>query len=1081
MRKIVSLLFVALLAHLAVWSQTRSITGKVTEQNGEPVPFATINVKGTKVTVAAGADGVFKIQAKTGDVLAITAVNFQPAEVTVGTESAITATLQRSTGALTDVVVTTALGIQRQAKSLGYSTTKINSGELTQAKVTNVATGLSGKVSGLQINLVNNGVKPDVRVTLRGNRSILGNNQALLVVDDVILPINYLSSLNPNDVDNVTVLKGASASALYGSAASNGVLIITTKKGTKGKPRIQFSSTGTVEEISYMPEFQNRFGPDGGENDPNQYPGIVGFPNSPGYPYTYYVPYENQQYGPEFNGAVVPVGAPVTLPNGDTVSKMGIYSAKPNAKKDFFDKGFTWQNDISFSAGDDKSTFFLSFQDVSVKGIVPKDESHRNTFRINGSRTAGKFRADYNLGYTVNHSNTTPGSGVPFKWGTYPDISGGYANSGGSYFQNRPVYWTLINTPPNIDLRDYRNWQTDPFASPDGYFNAYYGNPWWQIDQTRLDERSTDLIATGTLNFKPWDWLGLMYRASFVKNDYNNKFTQAGYTFADWAIADPLGAGNIPSSVKKFNPGEGDAFSTNQRFQSDFFVSLQKSFVDNNLDAKLILGNQVVSSYFRAGSMNSNALVIPDFYNISNRTGEPTVGEGKSQVRTYGLFADLTLGWKQFLYLHGSLRRDYTSLLSEDNRSYNYPAVDVAFVFSELFKDHMPTWFTYGKLRAAYSQTAQVSIGPYSLNNVFATGAGFPYGSVAGYTLGNTYANSDIKPEFTTEREVGLELAFFKSRVNFSAAYYNAYTTDQTIPISISPTTGFTSAVVNSGKMSNKGFELDLKVTPLLKTKDGFRWDVGANFSYNKNTVESIGFGLNDVFVGSSSYAVVGQPYPVIKTTDWIRDPAGHIIVDKNTGMPTLDPTQKIFGTSNPPYKIGLTTSISYKGFTLNAVADGRFGAIINNDIGSDLDFTGASWYSAQSGREAFVLPNSVYDDGTGKYVTNTNRTVAAGSQLFWASTWNSAGSPYINSADFWKLREISLTYDFPKKWVDGLKYVQGLSIGLVGRNLYTKRASENVWTDPEFSNTSGNGIGTTDINQTPPTKFYGGSITVTF
>ncbi len=1079
MRKIVCLLFVALLTHLAAWSQTRSISGKITEQNGDPVAFATINVKGTKVTVVAGADGLFKIQAKTGDVLVISAVNFQTAEFSVSSESAVNASLIRNSNALTDVVVTTALGIQRQAKSLGYSTTKVNSGELTQAKVTNVATGLAAKVSGLQINLVNNGVKPDVRVTLRGNRSLLGNNQALLVVDDVILPINYLNSLNPNDIDNVTVLKGASASALYGSAASNGVLIVTTKKGTKGKPRIQFSSTGTVEEVSYLPKFQNRFGPDGGENDINQFPGVIEFP---GNPYVFYVPYENQNYGPEYNGAEVTIGGPVRIYREDGTyfdsTLKGINSAKPDAKKDFFDKGFTWQNDISFSAGDDKSTFFLSFQDVDVKGIVPKDKSHRNTFRINGSRTAGRFRADYNLGYTVSHANTTAGSQVPFRWGN-TDFFGGYPGSGGSYFQNRPVYWTVINTPANIDLRDYRDWQTNPFASPDGYFNAYYGNPWWQIDQTRLDERMTDLIASGTLNFKPFDWLGLMYRASYVKNDYNNKFTQAGYTFADWAIADPLGAGNIPGSVQKFNPGEGDAFSTNQRFQSDFFISAQKTFF-KDLDVKLILGNQIINSYFRAESMSSNALVVPDFYNIGNRVAEPNVGEFKNQFRTYGVFGDLTLGWQQFLYLHGSLRNDWTSLLSEDNRSYLYPAGDLSFVFSELFKDNLPAWFTYGKITGAYSKTAQVSVGAYSLENVFASGPGFPYANGAGFTVGNQNANSDIKPEFTTEKEVGLELGFWKNRVNFHAAYYDASTTDQTIPISISPTTGFTSAVVNSGEMSNKGIELDLKITPLIRSKDGFRWDIGANFSYNKNRVESIGFGLTDIPIFNNSFAVVGKAFPVVKATDWQRDPDGRIIVDKITGLPVLDPTPKIFGTANPPYRVGVNTSISYKGFTLNALADGRFGAVIFNSIGSSLDFTGVSWYSAQAGREAFVIPNSVYYDGS-KYVSNTNISVSAGHQLFWASTWNNAGSNYINSADFWKLREVSLIYDFPKKWLNNLKVVQGLSIGLVGRNLITKRADENIWTDPEFSNTNGNGIGTNDINQTPPTKFYGANITVTF
>ncbi len=1068
-----------LLINIAALSQTRSITGKVSEQNGDPVPYATINVKGTKTTSVAGADGVFKIQAKTGDVLVITAVNFQPGSITLGAETSVNATLARGTNNLTDVIVTTALGIQRQAKSLGYSTTKVSSKDLTAAKVTNIATGLAGKVAGLQVNLVNNGVKPDTRVTLRGNRSILGNNQALLVVDDVILPINYLSSLNPNDVDNVTVLKGASASALYGSAASNGVLIVTTKRGTKGKPKINFSSTANVESIAYTPKFQNRFGQDGGENDLAQFAGVQAFP---GNPYTYYVPYENQNYGPEFNGATVDIGGPVRIYNADGTyvdsTLKGIYSAKPNAKTDFFDKGLTLQNDISYSAGDDKSRFYLSFQDVDVKGTIPKDVAHRNTFRINGSRESGKFSANYNLGYTISRTNTTASSGVPFSYGT-SGFGGGY-NGGGSYFQNRPVYWTVINTPASIDLRDFRDWRTNTFANPDGYFNAYYGNPWWQIDASRLDERSADLIGSANLNFKATDWLNFSYRASLGRNDYNNKYTKEGWDFAPWAEADPLGAGNIPSSVRKLDPSQGDAFSTNQRFTSDFLMALQKTFF-KNLDVKLILGNQIQNNYFRASSLSASALVIPDFYNVSNRVSEPTVGEFKVESRTYGVFGDLSLGYKDFLYLHASLRNDWNSVLSPDNRSYLYPAVDMAFVFSELMKNNMPSWLSFGKLRGAYSKTAQVSVGPYSLSNTFNAAPGFPLGNSAGYTVGNNYANSDIKPEFTTEKEIALELGFFKNRVNFTAAYYQARTTDQTIPISISPTTGFTSATVNSGVMSNKGVELDLKVTPLLQTKDGFRWDIGANFAYNKNQVESIGYGLNDVSVGGNSFAVIGLAYPQVKTNDWVRDGQGRLIVNKTTGSPTIDPTQKLFGTSNPPFRIGLNTSISYKGFTLNAVADGRFGAVIFNSLGSNLDFTGVSWYSAQSGRQAFVLPNSVYDDGTGKLVPNTNITTRDGNNGFWASTWNAVGSNYINSADFWKLREVSLSYDFPKKLMGDIGFLQSLSIGIVGRNLIAKRANENVWSDPEFSNTNGNGIGTTDINQTPPTRFYGININVGF
>jgi len=337
MRKIVTMLVLGLLS-VTAFAQTRTITGKVTEPNGDPVPFATITVKGTKSTVVSASDGTFNVKAKTGDVLIFTAVNFSEMEVTVGASNVVNVSLQRNTTSLTDVVVTTALGVQRQARSLGYSTTKVTGANLNEAKVTNIATGLSAKVAGLQINLVNNGVNPDVRVTLRGARSFLGNNQALLIVDGNVLPIRFLSSLNPEDVDNITVLKGASASVLYGTDASNGVIIVTTKKG-KGRPVITYSGTVSWEQVSYMPKLQERFGQNGGEYNTALFPSSVYFPGDPFRPY---VPYENQQYGPEYNGQVVNLGQPVRIyrPDGtyfDSTAKT-IYANKKNAKKDFLIK-----------------------------------------------------------------------------------------------------------------------------------------------------------------------------------------------------------------------------------------------------------------------------------------------------------------------------------------------------------------------------------------------------------------------------------------------------------------------------------------------------------------------------------------------------------------------------------------------------------------------------------------------------------------------------------------------------------------------------------------------------------------------
>jgi len=1090
MRKQIFLLWVIFLSAVAAFAQVKTISGKITDQTGQPAAFGSIRVKGTKTGTSADAEGNFSIKAKQGDILVVSGTGFSEKEVMVDNTSSINIELKRKEGNLTEVVVTTALGVQRQAKDLGYSTAKINTDELTQAKVTNIGTGLAAKVSGLQVNLINNGVKPDVRITLRGNRSILGNNQALLVVDDIQLPITYLATINPDDVANVSVLKGASASALYGSSASNGVIIVTTKKG-RGKPQVKVSSTVNIESIAYMPDFQNQFGQFGGETPAGGYAGLVHIGDNP---YIWYVPYENQNFGPRFNGEKVPIGAPIRIyqPGGSFIIKQDStsYSAVPNAKSGFFNHGVETQNQLSYSSGDEKSKFYLSFQDVNHSGIIPKDVSRRDAIRINGTRESGIFRADYSIGYTITHTNTTAGSGVPFSWGTTP-YTGGYAG-GGSYFQNRPLYFTIINSPADVNLKNYQNWQTDPFANPNGYFNAYYGNPWWQIDQDRLDEKSNDLLATLALTLKPTTWLDFQYRAGIARDDYSNKFTQAGFSFAPWAIADTLGSGNIPSSVQTYSPAEGDAVSFNQRITSDFLASIHKTI--NDFDIRFIGGTSLIDNRIRLFSGSASTLVIPDFYNISNRLGQPNVSEYLEETRVVGVYGDLTIGYNSFLFLHGSLRNDWNSLLSAANRSYLYPAVDLAFIFTDAISSMKgQDLLSYGKIRAAHSRTAQVSIGAYALQNTFNTGGGFPFGGVPGFSVNPAYANPNIKPELSTDDEIGLDLGFFRNRINFSVAVYNTITKNQTIPINISSTTGYSTAFVNSGEMQNQGIELDLKLTPLLKTPGGFRWDIGVNFAYNKNTVKSLGYGLSYVVLPNalatqngvpiSSLAVIGKPYAQAQTNDWVRDPSGRIIVDATTGLPSIDPNLKTFGTTVPPTKVGLTTTVSYKGFTLNAVADGRFGAVILNGIGPELDFTGVSAYSASSGRQPFVIPNSVILQG-GKYVANTNVTAGGyvnGANGFWAGTWNQVGSNYINSADSWKLREISLSYNIPKSVIGSLKMIKEARFGITGRNLITKRAKDNVWSDPEFSNTNGNASGNTDINQLPPTRFVGFNLSLTF
>jgi len=1055
MRKIASLLPVLLLLCSFAFGQTRTITGVVKDDKANPVPFATITEVGTKNAAQADANGIFSIKIATQSQLTISATGFTTVTITPTDGQNNVALVASGAQNLTEVVVTTALGIKKQNREVGYSTATVSNKELNQSKVINPVTGLTGKVSGLQIQTSDNSVNPQVRVTLRGNRSILGNNQALIVVDNVQVDNAYLARMNPNDIESFDVLKGASASAIYGSNASNGVLVVTTKKGTRGKPRVQFGSTVQMETISYMPDLQDRFGSYGGEGYNDNL--AVHFPEDP---IKVYYPYENQSYGPEYNGVLAPIGGPVRIyrPDGTFFdsTKMIPYAAIKDGKRKFFDKGMTLQNNVSFSSGDATSLFYVSYQNVHTKGVVPGDKSDRNTIRVNGSKQYGKFNIEYNSSYTLEKIDV----------------------AGGSYFQDRPVYWTVINAPQHVDLRDYRDWRNDPFANPNGYFNAYYGNPWWQIDESRRVTRNNTLLSNVRASLQITSWLDLSYTLGYSRNDQSFKATKAGFVFDAYAQTDPWQAGAIPSSVKVLQPSLTDQMSFSSRASGDALLTARKKFGD--ITTKLILGNSIYKRKTRFINDASASLIVPGLYNINYRQGEPTVNEGITEEGLLGVFADLTIGWKNFLFLHGTGRNDWNSKLAEANRSFFYPSLDAAFVFTDAFKLFQDSKIlSYGKIRVAWSKVGQVSVDPYSLDNLALVSAGFPYGSTAGFTISNNYANPGLLPEFTHEKEIGLELGFLKSRINFQAAYFDTKTTNQTIPSQISSGTGFTSATVNLGSMTNKGYELDLRLTPVLNLKD-IRWNVGANFTHITNQVgQDLG---GEISLGNSVYAIPGKAYPYIKTTDWVRDDQGRIIVDKLTGFPTKAGPLAQMGTSVPPSKLGINTSVSWKGITLSAVADAWFGAVVNNSIGSSLDFTGISAYSAQTGRQPFVIPNSVIDDGTGKYIPNTNVATVDANWRFWANTWNQAGSNYVNSADFWKIREIAITYDFPRSLTDKTKVIQQASISLSGRNLFMFRAKDNVWTDPEFSAAgTGNAIGSNDIFQTPPTRIYGITLNVIF
>lgn len=1035
------------------------VKGRITDAAGNPLQGVTIQVQGTNTGVQTDADGRFSINVASDAVLVVSYVGYETQEIKVsGSELAV---VMKDLKKVLNEVVVTALGIKRQAKELGYSTARVGNGELNETKQTNLATELSGKVSGLQINTNDNSVNPTTRLVLRGNRSFLGNNQALLIVDGVPVDLNYINYINPNDVDNVTVLKGANAAALYGSDASNGVLIINTRKGNQGKPSITVSSTITQERVAYLPELQNSFGPHAGEYQQ----GYALFTDQDGN--RLYIPFEQQAQGPAFNGDTVLIG----FPQRDGSVLTGPYKAYPKAKYDFFNKGYTWQNDVSYSSGDERGSFYLSVQDVNTKGVVPDDESRRTGFRFNGNRTYGKFTATIGLAYNQFRVNQDA------DWGD--------------------TYFSVMGFPPNIDIPAFKDVNNYVNASINGFPIPWSLNPYWYINNVRGNSTNHNLVSNADLTWRIAPWLSATYRVGMNLFVQDGKSNTAGKTYSNDAILynNYSFSGDNYVAYSPGPPATTDNFGIQTSLNTTTLVSADKTF--GKFSAKLILGYTTNSAYQRYSSQSSSSLAFQNFYNIGSGTQSPSLSDYRQTIRTTGAFADATVGYKEFLFVHGSVRRDQSSLLAEQFRTFYYPGVDASFIPTEalsFLKDNKVLSFL--KLRASLTRVGNINIPPYSLANTYVPSGtpynGFPFTSTGttSYAINQTIYNPLLKPEFTTSREVGAELGFLQNRINLQLAYYNEKTTNQTVPVQVSPVTGYGTQYINVGEMQSKGFEGDLNLTPLVKLPGGFRWNVGVNLSLVQNRVISLLPGTTELNIGGSSgskglvgndYAIVGQAYPYMKVIDWARDPQGHVIVDPVTGLPSQDPNPRPFGQVNPKATLGLNTSIQYKGFTLSAVGEYRGGNIVFNNS-PYIDEFGLTPRSAASGHQRFVFPNSVIETAPGKYEPNTTTTIND-IFLFWGQNGYAYLPPsmFVSSAAFWKIREISLAYDIPSAVLHRARIIRKATITLVGRNLFTWRPKDNIWTDPEFNDDNSNAVGQNSPLQPPPVRSFGANLTLVF
>lgn len=1039
MRRFLTLFTMLMLSAILAFSQNRVVTGKVTDDLGNAIPFATVAETGTTNAVTADQNGNFNIRMRGSGGLTITAVGYQ-AVTSPASGSVENVSLVRNEAELTAVVVTTALGLRRQPKELGYATARVTNKEINQATPVNIQQGLTGKVSGLNVMTTNSSVFQDTRMTLRGIRSLTGNNQPMLVVDGSPMPLSQLNRLNPNDIDDVTILKGSNAAALYGPEGVNGVIFVKTLRGSKtGTPVIRISNSTQFEKVQFLPKFQTQFGA-GSSVDPGTGIGI-------------YDPFENQQYGDAYDGTEREIGRP--LEDG-TVQKE-IYSYKPDGRLSFFETGVTLQNDISYSA----KNFLLSAQDVTVTGTLGGDKNRRTTFRFNAGNEYGKFTTLFNLSYTRQNYNVATIS----------------------------PYWEVFNTTGSIDLSKYKNWR-DPAsaASPNHYFNEYYQNPYWIKDRARTRGQNDDLFAQAELGFKPLSWINLTLRAAtnVRTNDFEN--TADAFTFSDYAhnvthkynassdILASVGTGN-----NKFN-----------RLSQVFFANAKRDITDD-FSVDLLVGQSFGQDVVRNVSLTGNNLIIPTLFNVSNRTGEPGVGQFNAKVRTLGAFGRLELAFKKWAFLELAGRNDWDSRLPINNNSFFYPAASLSLILS----DAIPAIkandiISYLKVRASISKSGNVNLGnttnlgAYQLEPVYNVAAGFPYGSLPGFTAASDVNNTDIRPEFVNSKEAGIEVGFLNNRIYLEVTGYQQNNTNQILGVQVSRATGFTSTQVNAADFDNNGLEFDLRMTPVIDLGD-VRFNFRGNFSIMDSKVNSVYQGLEEIGISQTTqygmYAIVGKPAFMLKATDYVRDPLGRIIVNSTNGYPILDPALKPFGQTLPKYIIGLNPSISWKGLNLSATADYKGGHVVLHTIGSDMDFTGSSLRSGRNSRMRFVVPNSVYDDGTGKYIENTNILTANGGYGFYEGTATNRGvmSNYITSAAAWKLREVALGYELPQSLLRGTKFIKGASVTLTGRNLVTLLPDSNEWTDPEFSTTTGNAVGVNNTNQLPPNRLYGFNVVLTF
>lgn len=1106
---LVSLCFL-MLSITQVFAQNRTVTGTVkAKDDGLPIPGVTVKIKGTSLGTQTDNAGKYSLVVPNGSTLVFSFIGYTTQQLTPS-GAVVNITLSSSSNQLGEVVVTGALGIKKQAREVAYATTRISGANADQTNVINPINGLTGKVAGLVIQQTNDGIDPSIKVNLRGSRSLLGNNNALFVLDGVPVSGSVIAALNPNDIADYNVLNGSGAAALYGSEASNGAIIITTKKGTAdGKPVIVYTNSLQLQQVANLPKTQSSYGQYGGEGNYALY----GFPPStdfidPVTGYGKFVPFENELWGPAFNGQMVTEG--YYQPGGSGALLTVPYTAqKTNPVKAFFQTGVTEQNDVNYAQGDSKNSFNFDIQDAHVKGITPEDASDRISTRLGVSRTYGIFRVDLNTNYTRSTISTTGGL---------------------DYVGNNNLYANLLQFPSNLNInapyfKDVNADSNSPgsWGTPSNYFSGYSTNPWWTVQNNRTNIQRDIFSGNMLLTLTPTKWLDAAYRVSDYFGSFNYKNTVAGVTFEPYAVNDgfaqdfgfdptsfPNGIApkvtdisgygdgttsivNTAGAIPNFIPGNGTGMA---RLQGDATLNFHHKFDD--FTTSLLVGNTIWEEKMNYSYDSEERLLIPGLYNQLYNEQTPTLYTATGTIRQVDFFGDLNVGYKDWAFLEATLRNDQDSRLAPSVNSFWYPSVKLSVVPTDIFPTMKNSVLDYMKLYVDDSRVGQVSLPPYSINPTFEITSGFPFSGLSGLGTSGTLYPPGLKPEQITEIEGGIDLGLFNDRINVKGDFYNTKSRNQTLSIATSPATGYNNSVINAGEVQNQGVEFSANAIIFQKGANSIGWTVGGNVSYNTNKVISLVDNQKQLTLGAAGsqadiVAVVGKSYPQIFTTDFVRDPQGHEVVDPVLGTGTVSPTLVDEGGATPKVNLGLNTGLSYKFVTLNIVAEYRGGAVIYNGIGPEMTFAGSDYFSSQAGRSIFIVPNSVIETSPGVYVKNTTVPTFNGGLNYWVEPGSpsTVGSTYVTSADFWKIREVSIDFKLDQ-FINRTGVIKGLTLGLDARNLFTFLPKSEMWGDPELSDASstvasGNATGSSNSAanstnyQLPSTRYFGAKLQVTF